>query len=253
MRTGGAVVAARDLRQPLRAGGAAGGLPVTLVVGLTHDLRQPLRQTRLLLTDQPHLTTTRLAPPLQHLIDRPLQCGEHMFVSYQPHHPANVPSLCRNPAILNCQGQPRRDHATEGHGGATKRLERGVVAPPPRSPTICVAETAAARLSGVRRDRVPRPHRQSGPALAPRLAGEIGFVELRADAGHRLWPASISSLRPRRTPRATALRSACENRHRPPAVFRGWVARSAQVHRKVPLPPRHARTSRPVVGEGPVL
>ncbi len=44
----GAVVAARDLRQPLRAGGAAGGLPVTLVLGLTHDLRQPLRQTRLL-------------------------------------------------------------------------------------------------------------------------------------------------------------------------------------------------------------
>ena len=44
----GAVVAARDLRQPLRAGGAAGGLPITLVVGLTHDLRQPLRQTRLL-------------------------------------------------------------------------------------------------------------------------------------------------------------------------------------------------------------
>ena len=95
----GAVVAARDLRQPLRAGGAAGGLPVTLVVGLTHDLRQPLGQTRLLLTDHPHLATTRLAPPLQHLIDRPLQCGEHMFASYQPHHPANVPRLCRNPAL----------------------------------------------------------------------------------------------------------------------------------------------------------
>ena len=31
---GGAVVAARDLRQPLRAGGAARGLPITLVVGL---------------------------------------------------------------------------------------------------------------------------------------------------------------------------------------------------------------------------
>ena len=49
---GGAVVAARDLREPLRARGASRGLPITLVVGLTHDLRQPLRQTRLLLADR---------------------------------------------------------------------------------------------------------------------------------------------------------------------------------------------------------
>ena len=73
----------------------------------------------------------------------------------------------------------------------------------------------------------------------------------------RIFTAVACGRRPRGgpggRPGATALRSACENRHRPPAVLRGWVARSAQVHRKVPLPPRHARTSRPVVGEGPVL
>ena len=47
----GAVVAAGDLRQPLRAGRAARRLPVALVVGLAHDLREPLREARLLLAD----------------------------------------------------------------------------------------------------------------------------------------------------------------------------------------------------------
>ena len=74
------------------------------------------------------------------------------------------------------------------------------------------------------------------------------------DAGHFVSSVVPIGSRSKVKPalRATALR-ADENRHRPPAVLRGWVARSAQVHRKVPLPPRHARTSRPVVGEGPVL
>ena len=91
---GGAVVAARDLRQPLRAGGAARCLPVAVVVGLAHDLRQPLREPRLL---RGRSRATRAgAPPARRstlLIDRPFQCGEHTFVSYQPRNPESVPKV----------------------------------------------------------------------------------------------------------------------------------------------------------------
>ena len=119
----GAVVAARDLRQPLRAGGAPRRAPILLVVGLAHDLREPLRETRLLLADRTHLATAPLAPPLQHLIGRPFQCGEHMFVPYQASHPASVPSLCRNPALFSCQatataGRPRGRRPPSRSAGA---------------------------------------------------------------------------------------------------------------------------------------
>ena len=70
---GGAVVAAGELRQPLRARGAARGLPVAPVIGSAHDLRKPLRQARDLGGDLTHLTTTSLALALQRLVDRPVK------------------------------------------------------------------------------------------------------------------------------------------------------------------------------------
>ena len=82
-------------------------LPVTLVVGLTHDLREPLGETRLLLADRAHLAPPPLAPPLQRLIDRPLQCGEHMFASYQPHH-QQVCRVCAEMQRLSDSQSTRR-------------------------------------------------------------------------------------------------------------------------------------------------
>ena len=73
-------------------------MPVTVVVGLAHDLREPLLETRLLLADRAHLASARFATPLQRLIDRPLQRSEHMFVCYPHPNPESVPRLCRNTA-----------------------------------------------------------------------------------------------------------------------------------------------------------
>src|SRR4029079_12313736 len=108
----GAVVATGDLRQPLRAGGAARSPPILVVLGLAHDLRDALLDTRLLLAERTQLPPPRLAATLQRLIDRPLQRSEHTFVCYQHHHPESVPSLCRNAALSSgdrLTGRPRRD------------------------------------------------------------------------------------------------------------------------------------------------
>ena len=79
MLLGAAVVAARELRQPLRTRRTARGLPVALVVGLAHDLGDALLDTRLLLAERTQLAPPRLAPTLPRLIDRPIQTGEHTF------------------------------------------------------------------------------------------------------------------------------------------------------------------------------
>ena len=69
---GAAVVAARDLCQPLRARGAPRGLPVAIVVGLAHDLRDALLDARFLLRERAQLASPRLAATLTRLIDRPI-------------------------------------------------------------------------------------------------------------------------------------------------------------------------------------
>ena len=48
-------------------------LPITVVVGLTHDLREPLGEARLLLADRAHLAAACFATPLERLVNRPLQ------------------------------------------------------------------------------------------------------------------------------------------------------------------------------------
>src|SRR4029079_5352813 len=71
----GAVVATGDLRQPLRAGGAARRPPILLVLRLPHHTTDAPLDTRLLLAERTHLPPPRRAATLQRLIDRPLQCS----------------------------------------------------------------------------------------------------------------------------------------------------------------------------------
>ncbi len=77
---GGAVIAAADLRQPLRTRRAARRLPIAVVIRLAHDLRHALLDPRLLLAERAQLVPARLAAALARLVDRPFQRGEHMFV-----------------------------------------------------------------------------------------------------------------------------------------------------------------------------
>ena len=75
---GGAVVAAGDLREPLRARRAARRPPVAAVVGRAHDLRDPLLDPRLLRRARP--AHADAPPALAHrLIDRPIHRREHAF------------------------------------------------------------------------------------------------------------------------------------------------------------------------------
>jgi hypothetical protein len=80
---GGAVIAAADLREPLRARRASCRPPILLVIPLTHDLGDPLLDARLLLAERAQLAPARLPATLTHLIDRPIHRTEHTFVSYQ--------------------------------------------------------------------------------------------------------------------------------------------------------------------------
>ena len=80
---GGAVVAARDLRQPLRAGGAARCLPVP-ASSASRTISVCRCARRACCSRSAHLAAASLPSPLPLLVDRPFQCGEHTFVSYQP-------------------------------------------------------------------------------------------------------------------------------------------------------------------------
>src|SRR4051794_6998467 len=82
-----AVVATRDLRQPLRNRRAARRPPVTLIISLAHDLREPLLDARLGLAQLTHLTPPPLTATLKRLIDRPLQSTEHTFDPTSPPAP----------------------------------------------------------------------------------------------------------------------------------------------------------------------
>jgi hypothetical protein len=83
---GSAVIAACDLRQPLRAR-RAGRVLLVPVVGLARDHRESLREPRLLCADLQHLTPPRQATSLTRLVDRPLRCTEHAG-TFTPKPPA---------------------------------------------------------------------------------------------------------------------------------------------------------------------
>ena len=99
-----AVIAARDLSEPLRARRAARRLPITIVVGLTHDLRDPLRKPRLLLEDRHQLAPTSLATTLTRRVNSPIRISEHTFGSYPALRRPSVPNSCRK--VVPCWKEP---------------------------------------------------------------------------------------------------------------------------------------------------
>ena len=74
---------------------AAGVAPVIVVFGLAHELRLALLLARLVGAHLLELAPTRSRALLAHLIDRPFEYIEHMFVSYSIPEPRCVPKLCR--------------------------------------------------------------------------------------------------------------------------------------------------------------
>ena len=58
--------------------------------------------------ERAQLAPARLATTLTRLIDRPLQCGEHTFVSYQHRAAESVPRLCRNAALSSTVAERSR-------------------------------------------------------------------------------------------------------------------------------------------------
>ena len=82
-------------------------MPVGVVVGFAHDLRDALLDTRFLLAERAQLATPRFAATLTRLIDRPLQRSEHTFVCYPHSNPESVPRLCRNTAHSSSRSGPR--------------------------------------------------------------------------------------------------------------------------------------------------
>ena len=73
-------------------------MPITVVVGFAHDLRDALLDTRFLFAERAQLAAARFAATLTRLIDRPLQRSEHTFVCYPHSNPESVPRMCRNTA-----------------------------------------------------------------------------------------------------------------------------------------------------------
>ncbi len=90
---GRAVVAARDLREPLRTRRAARRPPISVVVGLAHDLRDALGKPRLLREDRHQLTPTPLATKRKRLTNRPIHRREHTFERTST-RTANLCRLC---------------------------------------------------------------------------------------------------------------------------------------------------------------
>ena len=91
----GAVVAARDLREPLRARRAPRRLPVAVVVGFAHDLRDALLDARFLRAERAQLAPARLAAPLPRP-GRPSHPVWRTSVRIVPRtRRRNVPRLCR--------------------------------------------------------------------------------------------------------------------------------------------------------------
>jgi hypothetical protein len=108
-----AIVAARELREPLRARGAARRPPVAVVVGLAHDLRDALCKPRLLLANLAQLASARRTATLQHPIHRRFRCSEHLFDRTS----SEQPKVCRK-----CAEMQRLEALCRGASDAGSRL-----------------------------------------------------------------------------------------------------------------------------------
>ncbi len=96
-----AVVAAIDLREPLRTRRAPRRLPITAVVGRTYELGDPLLVARFPLGNLAQLAPAGRPLTLKRLINRPINSGEHLFVVYRLQDrkmSRSVPKVCRNAA-----------------------------------------------------------------------------------------------------------------------------------------------------------
>ena len=91
---GASVVAARDLREPLRTRRAPRRPPIRIVIGLTHDLRDPLGKPRLLREDRHQLTPTPLTTNAQAPHQPPHPPPRTYVRAYQHHEPPNLCRLC---------------------------------------------------------------------------------------------------------------------------------------------------------------
>ena len=177
---GAAVVAARELRQPLRTRATARRLPVTLVIGLAHDLGDALLDARLLLAERTQLTPPRLAPTLPRLIDRPIQTSEHTFASYQHRALETVPRLCQCRRV----GYGQRVRLYHRHGSRSERVlwMLGELGAPHELVIVTQAEQASAAHR--RRHplaRVPVLDDGDGPVFAS-AALCLHLADLHADA-----------------------------------------------------------------------
>ena len=93
-----AVVATRDLREPLRTRRAPRRPPVTTIVRRAHELRQPLLDPRVLRTQRLDLATTRLTRTLERLINRLIHRHEHTFETTSTQPPTCADTVPNQPA-----------------------------------------------------------------------------------------------------------------------------------------------------------
>ena len=95
-----AVVGVADQRDPLRARGAACGLPVAVVVALAHEQREFVVEAGAGFAVGAHGASACLATALACVVDRAGGGGEHVFVFYPTRHSKSVPRLCRCAGLL---------------------------------------------------------------------------------------------------------------------------------------------------------
>ena len=92
---GGAVIATGDVREPLRTRRAPRRPPIRIIVGVAHELRDPLGKPRLLRKDRHQLAPTPLTTQLERLINHPIHCHEHTFETT-----TTQPPTCRHCAEI---------------------------------------------------------------------------------------------------------------------------------------------------------
>ena len=111
-----AVVAACDLRQPLRKRRAPRRLPIPTIVRPAGDLGKPLIELRLLLTDRQHLIHHGRALTLIGVVESAMRSTEHLFASYHADTPEYVSRMCRYAGLFTPNhNPPRKKQAANPH------------------------------------------------------------------------------------------------------------------------------------------
>ncbi len=162
----------------------------TVVFGLANDLRDALLDARLLREERPQLAAARLTTTLTLLIDRPFQCGEHMFAPYQDSTRRSVPKVCRNAALSRRSRLPARgrqvrltapDYTGRPHDRESRSSGDSRKVPPPEVRHVLrrVRRNPVLHRAGLR--SLAR-HRVARPLAAPE---RVVFLTHRATSGAR--------------------------------------------------------------------